>query len=102
MRTAAILPVKRFARAKQRLGASVAERLRLELAEAMVADVLLALAQTDAIASTILVTGERSVAAAAREQGAIVIEDDEERGQPAAVALGVARALAEGIERVLC
>jgi len=102
MRTAAILPVKRFARAKQRLGASVAERLRLELAEAMVADVLLALAQTDALALTILVTGERSVAAAAREQGAIVIEDDDERGQPAAAARGVDRALAEGIERVLC
>jgi 2-phospho-L-lactate guanylyltransferase len=102
MRTAAILPVKRFARAKQRLGASVAEQLRLELAEAMVADVLLALAQTDAIASTILVTGERSVAAAARAQGTIVIEDVQERGQPAAAALGVARALAEGIERVLC
>jgi 2-phospho-L-lactate/phosphoenolpyruvate guanylyltransferase len=102
MRTAAILPVKRFARAKQRLGASVAEQLRLELAQAMVSDVLLALAQTDAIAHTILVTGERSVAAAAREQGAIVIEDDDERGQPAAAALGVARALSEGIERVLC
>jgi 2-phospho-L-lactate guanylyltransferase len=102
MRTAAILPVKRFARAKQRLGASVAEQLRLELAEAMVADVLLALSQTDSIEHTILVTGERSVAAAAREQGAIVIEDDDERGQPAAAALGVDRALAEGIERVLC
>ena len=32
MRTAAILPVKRFARAKQRLGASVADPLRLALA----------------------------------------------------------------------
>jgi 2-phospho-L-lactate guanylyltransferase len=102
MRTAAILPVKRFARAKQRLGVSVAEQLRLALAQAMVADVLLALAQTDAVARTILVTGERSVAAAAREQGAIVIEDDDERGQPAAAALGIARALAEGIGRVLC
>jgi 2-phospho-L-lactate guanylyltransferase len=102
MRTAAILPVKRFARAKQRLGASVADPLRRELAEAMVADVLLALAQTEAIERTILVTGERSVAASAREQGAIVIEDDDDRGQPAAAALGVRHALAEGIERVLC
>ncbi len=102
MRTAAILPVKRFARAKQRLGASVADPLRLELAEAMVADVLLALAQTDSIEQTILVTGERSVAAAARERGAIVIEDDDEQGQPAAATLGVRRALAEGLERVLC
>jgi 2-phospho-L-lactate guanylyltransferase len=102
MRTAAILPVKRFARAKQRLGVSVADPLRLELAEAMVADVLIALAQTESIEQTILVTGERSVASAARERGAIVIEDDREQGQPAAATLGVRRALAEGIERVLC
>jgi 2-phospho-L-lactate guanylyltransferase len=102
MRTAAILPVKRFARAKQRLGASVADPLRRELAEAMVADVLLALAQTRAIEQTILVTGESSVAAAARELGATVIEDQNEHGQPAAAKLGVQRALAAGIERVLC
>jgi 2-phospho-L-lactate guanylyltransferase len=102
MRTAAILPVKRFARAKQRLGASVADPLRAELAEAMVADVLLALAQTQSIEQTILVTGERSVAVAAREHGAIVIEDEHERGQPQAAQLGVQRALAAGFERVLC
>ncbi len=102
MRTAAILPVKRFARAKQRLGASVADPLRRELAEAMVADVLLALAHTDSIEQTILVTGERTVADAARARGAIVIEDDDEHGQPAAAALGVAHALAAGIQRVLC
>jgi 2-phospho-L-lactate guanylyltransferase len=102
MRTAAILPVKRFARAKQRLGESVADPLRRELAEAMVADVLAALAQTDSIEQTILVTGERSVATSAREQGTIVIEDDHEHGQPAAAALGIQRALAEGLERVLC
>src|SRR5580704_18481527 len=102
MRTAAILPVKRFTRAKQRLGASVADPLRRELAEAMVSDVLLALAQTRAIEQTILVTGEHSVAVAARELGAIVIEDQHEDGQPAAAKLGVQRALAAGIERVLC
>ncbi len=102
MRTAAILPVKRFARAKQRLGASVADPLRLELAEAMVADVLLALAETESIERTILVTGERGVAASAREHGAIVVEDDDEQGQPQAASRGVRRALLEGIERVLC
>ncbi len=31
-----------------------------------------------------------------------MIEDDREQGQPAAATLGVRRALAEGIERVLC
>jgi 2-phospho-L-lactate/phosphoenolpyruvate guanylyltransferase len=102
MRTAAILPVKRFAGAKQRLGASVADPLRLELARAMVADVLLALAETDSIERTIVVTREASVAAAARVQGALVVKDAAEDGQSAAVTLGVRRALAEGMERVLC
>jgi 2-phospho-L-lactate guanylyltransferase len=102
VRTVAILPVKRFARAKQRLGASVADPLRLELARAMVADVLLALAQTDAIERTIVVTREDSVAIAARQQGAIVLDDAAEAGQSAAASLGVRRALADGFERVLC
>src|ERR1700677_468108 len=78
MRTAAILPVKRFAQAKQRLGASVADPLRLELASAMVGDVLSSLAGTAAI------------------------DDTAQDGQSAAVGLGVRRALDAGIERVLC
>ncbi len=102
MRTAAILPVKSFERAKQRLGASVADSLRLELARAMVADVLLALAQTEAIERTIVITREQAVAAAALAHGAIVLDDETEAGQAAAASLGVQRAIAEGIERVLC
>jgi 2-phospho-L-lactate guanylyltransferase len=102
MRTAAILPVKRFSRAKQRLGESVAHPLREDLAGAMVADVLLALAETEAIELTIVVTAQESVARAAADQGAIVVADAAERGQSAAVELGVERALEEGIERVLC
>lgn len=102
MRTAAILPVKRFSLAKQRLGASVTDPLRRDLAGAMVADVLLALSQTEAIELTIVVTAEQSVARSAAGQGAIVVEDRAEVGQSAAVELGVRRALQEGIERVLC
>jgi 2-phospho-L-lactate/phosphoenolpyruvate guanylyltransferase len=102
MRTAAVLPVKSFARAKQRLGQSVADPLRLELARAMVADVLGALAQSETIECTIVVTREDSVAQAARELGAIVVTDEAESGQSAAASLGIRRALAEGIERVLC
>jgi 2-phospho-L-lactate guanylyltransferase len=102
MRTAAVLPVKSFARAKQRLGESVADSLRLELARAMVADVLLALSETEAIERTIVVTREESVALAARELGALVVKDAAESGQSAAALLGIERALAEGMERVLC
>lgn len=102
MRTAAILPVKRFSRAKQRLGASVADPLRLDLARAMVGDVLSALRDCAAIERTIVVTSEESAAAAARYLGGIVVEDPAEEGQSAAVAHGIERAVAEGFERVLC
>ena len=102
MLTAAILPVKRFAQAKQRLGASVADPLRMDLARAMVGDVLAALTETASIDLTIVVTGEPTVAATARAQGAIVIDDTAQAGQSAAVALGVERALTEEVERVLC
>ncbi|HEX4187916.1 MAG TPA: 2-phospho-L-lactate guanylyltransferase [Solirubrobacteraceae bacterium] len=102
MRTAAILPVKRFASAKQRLGASVSESLRLELARAMLSDVLAALAETTAIELTIVVTREESVAALAAAHGALVVEDVADAGQSAAAELGIGRALASGIERVLC
>jgi 2-phospho-L-lactate guanylyltransferase len=102
MRTAAILPVKHFAQAKQRLGASVADPLRLELTRAMVGDVLAALSETTLIERTIVVTGEPSVVEVAHAQGAIVIDDTARYGQSAAVNLGVEHALTEGMERALC
>ena len=102
MRTAAILPVKRFGAAKQRLGASVGEKTRAELARAMVADVLGALAGSASLQLLIVVTDEPSVAVAARGQGALVLADTADTGQSAAVEIGVRHALAEGIERVLC
>lgn len=103
VRTAAILPVKRFAAAKSRLGASgVADELRARLARAMVADVLDALAAAERIERTIVVTNERSVDDAALSRGATLVADTADAGQSAAVALGVARAHADGFERVLC
>ncbi|HWY90413.1 MAG TPA: 2-phospho-L-lactate guanylyltransferase [Solirubrobacteraceae bacterium] len=102
MRTAAILPVKRFPLAKQRLGESVADSLRGNLARAMVGDVLSALRECPTVEATIVVTRESSVAAAARYIDAIVIEDTAEEGQSAAAELGIAKALQEGFERALC
>lgn len=102
MRTAAILPVKRFPLAKQRLGESVADSLRGDLTKAMVGDVLSALRECQAIETTIVVTSESSVALAARYIGAIVVEDTAEAGQSAAASLGLTRALEEGFERALC
>jgi 2-phospho-L-lactate guanylyltransferase len=102
MRTAAILPVKRFPLAKQRLGESVADSLRADLARAMVGDVLSTLRDCTAIDATIVVTREPLVAAAAGYTGATVVEDSLEQGQSAAASLGVLRALQDGFERTLC
>ena len=102
MRTAAILPVKRFALAKQRLSSSAPAAVRLELARAMVLDVLHALSLVAAIERTIVITDEPEIGAAARRHGATVLADTAAAGQSAAVALGIERALADCFERVLC
>ncbi len=102
MRTAAILPVKRFAGAKSRLGPSVADPLRTDLARAMVGDVLTALGEATELERTIVVTGEDSVAKAAAYLGALVVNDAAEAGQSAAASLGVRAALTAGFERVVC
>lgn len=101
MTTFAVLPVKRFDQAKQRLAPSIPERVRLELARAMVGDVLVALRDAASLSELVVVTGEASVAAAAEYLGAIVVEDQEDAGQSAAASAGVARARADGATRVL-
>jgi 2-phospho-L-lactate/phosphoenolpyruvate guanylyltransferase len=101
MRTAVILPVKRFSEAKQRLGASGFDPLRRELARAMVGDVLEALASVKEVELTILVTREPTVAALACTANALIVADDEQ-GQSAAVSLGVRHALEQGMQRALC
>jgi 2-phospho-L-lactate/phosphoenolpyruvate guanylyltransferase len=100
MRVAAVLPVKRFGRAKQRLGSALGAGPRQELAAAMVADVLAALGKVDAIGAVIVVTAEPAAAAVAERAGATVVHDPTEHGQSAAAARGIA-ALAPDVERVL-
>lgn len=101
MRTAAVLPVKRFSSAKRRLGTGVEEQLRDALVPAMVADVVEALAATRAIELTIAVSAQPRLP----EPGSprlLLVEDRLEEGQSAAASLGIERALQAGFERVLC
>lgn len=99
--TFAILPVKRFSVAKQRLGAALAAGTRRALAEAMLTDVLLALRRTEAIEEVLVVTSEPTADAIGRGYGAQVIEDTEEDGQSAAAMIGVSHAIEAGADRVL-
>lgn len=99
MTTTAVLPVKRFAHAKQRLAASLPADLRRSLAEAMVSDVLRALRRCGAIDEVIVVTAEPIAAALASSHGAKVVGDPHERGHSEAALLGIASASAA--DRVL-
>jgi 2-phospho-L-lactate/phosphoenolpyruvate guanylyltransferase len=100
MRTAAILPVKNFAQAKQRLSLDLPAHDRRALAEAMFADALVALGRVAALERVIVVSGDRLAQRIAGGYGASVVEDDE-RGHNAAAAQGIAVALEDGIERAL-
>lgn len=101
MRTTAVLPIKSFARAKQRLGDAIGESERKQLAAAMVSDVLAALAAVPEIADVIVVTAEPLAARAAEQAGATVVDDPDEAGQSAAAARGIDTALVRGAERTL-
>jgi 2-phospho-L-lactate guanylyltransferase len=99
--TAAILPVKRFDAAKQRLGESLGAATRATLAAAMFADVLTQLGRATAIDTIIVVSGERAVQKAAHEAGATLVEDTADKGQSHAALAGIARAAAMGHDRAL-
>jgi 2-phospho-L-lactate guanylyltransferase len=101
MRTAAVLPVKRFDSAKQRLGDAVGGAERRELAAAMVEDVLAALREIDGLDDLIVVTAEERAAALARSAGALVVADRVEGGQSLAAEVGVETAVQRGAERAL-
>jgi 2-phospho-L-lactate guanylyltransferase len=100
LKATAVLPVKRFDAAKQRLAAGVDEERRRELAAAMVADVLEAIAEARSIERLIVVTGDPIAQELAAKAGAEVVPDPEDAGHVQAAQAGIARAEAEGAERV--
>ena len=101
MATAAILPVKRFDQAKQRLGEALGASTRAALAAAMFADVLAQIERATALDGIMVVSGEPGVQNIAREAGAVVIDDPAEKGQSHAALGGLARAAAKGYDRAL-
>jgi 2-phospho-L-lactate guanylyltransferase len=93
--------VKRFGAAKQRLAAGISGGQRRDLAEAMVADVLEAIGRARAIERTIVVTGDPIAQELAADAGAEVVPDPEDAGHVEAAQAGIARAEADGAERVV-
>lgn len=99
MRTVAVLPVKDFTRAKQRLRPGLDPQSRAELAEAMLLDVLEALAATS-VEEIIVVSAGARARAIAHGYGASAIEDHEQ-GHNVAAGLGIRAARALGTPRAL-
>jgi 2-phospho-L-lactate/phosphoenolpyruvate guanylyltransferase len=99
--TLAILPVKSFASAKQRLAGSLGAGARRALAEAMFSDVLRALQHVPELDEVVVVTADRAAQAAASSRGVRVLADPAEAGQSEATLIGIHHGLAEGHERAL-
>jgi 2-phospho-L-lactate guanylyltransferase len=87
--TVAVLPVKRFAEAKQRLREGLAPGTRRALAEAMLTDVLVALRRSTRLDEVVVVTAEPVAEALALSYGAQVVHDPDEAGQSVAAATGL-------------
>lgn len=101
MRTLAVLPIKRFDAAKQRLADQLPGASRQALVLAMFSDVLVALRHAEWVDAVVVVTSDPLAQARVRAEGAALIDDPEQNGQSAAARLGVEKAADEGYDRVL-
>ncbi|HET8673233.1 MAG TPA: 2-phospho-L-lactate guanylyltransferase [Thermoleophilaceae bacterium] len=101
MRTVAILPIKSFGAAKQRLAPMLGTGARQALAQAMFSDVLSSLRKVERIEAITVVSADPTVDAAARGTGVTVLMDSKESGQSDATQMGIRHAQAEGYDRVL-
>lgn len=92
MNATAILPVKRFGAAKQRLAAGIDDERRAAVIAAMLEDVLEAIGEARSVERTIVVTSEPAAVELATAAGAETIPDPGEGGHSGAAFAGIARA----------
>ena len=98
----AIVPVKRFGQAKQRLLETLDRRQRAAIIRAMLTDVLASICAATRIERLIVVTGEQRAERIALERAkrattqVEVMRDPDDRGHSEAATLGIVRALALG------
>lgn len=101
MRTLAILPIKSFGAAKQRLAAALGGGSRRALAQAMFSDVLSSLRRVPSLDSIAVVTADVEAKSAAWDSRILVLDDDARDGQSAATLTGIRYAIAARFDRVL-
>jgi len=101
MNVLALLPVKGFRNAKQRLTPVLSSAAREVLAETMFRDVLRQVRRARGLAGTFVVTGNDTVAAIAAAAGAEVIRERAENGETSAVDFARSELKSAGCEAVL-
>ena len=101
MRTLAILPVKSFGAAKQRLADTLGAGARQALAQAMFTDVLSSLRRAPGLDEIVVVTADGAAEAAAAGDRVRVLYDAVQSGQSDAALIGIRHALERGYDRVL-
>src|ERR687883_499898 len=99
MRTLAIVPVKSFGSAKQRLGDLLGQGSREALAQAMFSDVLASLRRVKGLDSIAVVTDDARAESASGGCRVIVLRDRARSGQSDAARIGIAHALESHFER---
>ena len=92
----AVVPVKEFANAKQRLAPALAAEHRRRLAAAMLQDVLAVLAAASGLAGIAVVTCDPDARRLAEQFGARVVGEHAREGQTAAVSAAAAMLAREG------
>ena len=99
-RSTAVVPVKGFDAAKQRLGDALPAEGRAALARAMLEDVLAALTEAG-LDEILVVTPDRAAARLAEAAGAQVVREERGHGHTAAVQRGVAACRERGADLML-
>lgn len=97
----AVVPVKNFEGAKQRLSPALSPDERGRLYRAMLEDVLAALRAASGLAGVILLTREPQARPLAERYGCRIVEEPENRGHTAAVAWAARTLAAEGAAGML-
>jgi 2-phospho-L-lactate/phosphoenolpyruvate guanylyltransferase len=100
MSTLAVLPIKSFDEAKQRLVPGLSPGLRRLLVEAMLSDVLVALRRTRGLEATLAVSSDEDAQRIAGAYGALLLSDDG-GGHNGAAGKGIRYAVERGFERAL-
>jgi 2-phospho-L-lactate/phosphoenolpyruvate guanylyltransferase len=101
MKVTAVIPVKGFRNAKQRLSAILDSAQREALAEAMFRDVLREVLRARGLIETVVVTGDDKVAKIAGSLGARVLRENAETGETDAVDFARTSLKNAGCEAVL-